>query len=54
MNNLRRFIPLASLLGSVLLAAGLAYFSPDVMTTRQKFLEFAVLLFGYLVPFRSP
>jgi len=48
MNNLRRFIPLASLLGSVLLAAGLAYFSPDVMTTRQKFLEFAVLLFGYL------
>lgn len=48
MNNLRRFVPLISLLGAIVIAGVLAFVSPDFMTTSQKWLTFALLLFGYL------
>lgn len=48
MSNLMRFKPLAALLGAVVIAGGVAYFSPDYMNPSQKWLEFAALLFCYL------
>lgn len=47
MNNLARFKPMFSLLGAIVLAAGVAYFLPD-LTVRQKHLTFAMLLGAYL------
>lgn len=49
MNNLKRFVPLISLLGAIVIAGVLAFISPDFMTTSQKWLTFALLLFGYLL-----